>query len=95
MYFKLIDKIPVPCTAEETFAASIDERRVAETTVKDVRISTVFLGVDHSFLGSDDQILFETMIFTGDDSGGDMERASTWLDAQTNHINAVNKVLGQ
>lgn len=92
MYYKLDGKTPVPCSIDETFRATIDERRVAETTVNHVQISTVFLGVNHGFLDHGDPILFETMVFT-DGDGGDYERATTWLDAQTNHINAVNKAL--
>jgi len=44
------------------WSENIDNRRVAETMVGPYRISTVFLGIDHSF---DDGIptLFETMVF--------------------------------
>lgn len=33
------------------FEGSVGERRVAETTVGDARVSTVFLGLDHDHLG--------------------------------------------
>ncbi len=40
-----------------------DNRRVAETFVGDVRISTVCLGLDHGFGGQPEW--FETMVFGG------------------------------
>jgi len=93
MYYRLEGKTPVPCSIDETFSTSIEERRVAETTINEsIRISTVFLGVNHGYVDTGPPILFETMVFD-DGNGGDMERATTWLDAQTNHINMVNKVL--
>ena len=92
MYYKLDGKTPVPCTIDETFKTSIDDRRVALTWINEVKISTVFLGVDHSFHEGDDAILFETMVFNRGD-GGECKRAKTWLDAQTNHIDMVNKAL--
>lgn len=69
-------------------------RRVDETTltIGDVRISTVFLGIDHSFsmLGDAEPILFETMIF-----GGPLDeyqvRYATWEQAKAGHLVAVRK----
>jgi hypothetical protein len=40
------------------------QRRVAESTIGDVRISTVFLGLDHNF-GDGPPELWETMVFGG------------------------------
>ena len=40
-------------------------RRIARSKVRGVEVSTVFLSVDHQF-GSGPPILFETMIFGGD-----------------------------
>lgn len=43
-----------------------ENRRVANTVIdKNVGVSTVFMGLDHNFLGRGDPILFETMIFGG------------------------------
>lgn len=53
-------------------------------------VSTVFLGLDHSFGAPGPPILFETMIFCGDESE-DMWRYSTWDDAVTGHAMAVKK----
>ena len=46
------------------FEEASEERIVAQDRIGDVRISTVFLGLDHSF-GQGDPLLFETMIFGG------------------------------
>lgn len=67
-------------------------RRVKETNVGDIRISTVFLGLDHSF-GEGKPLLFETMIFGGEHNQ-DMDRYSTWQEAEDGHERFVNKVRG-
>ena len=41
------------------------ERKVALDTIEQVRISTVFLGLDHSFSDDGPPVLYETMIFGG------------------------------
>lgn len=65
-------------------------RRVAETHIGKIRVSTVFLGIDHSF-GGGPPILFETMIF-----GGELdqwqERCCTWDAAVKMHNDAVELV---
>ena len=40
-----------------------------------IRVSTVWLGINHNFLGGR-PLIFETMLFFGDDSIGDMWRLS-------------------
>lgn len=65
-------------------------RTVEKTTIGDVDISTVFLGLDHSF-GGGEPLLFETMIFGGDDDGY-QERYSTWDEAVKGHKFACEKV---
>ena len=42
-----------------------DYRRIGLDTVGQVRVSTVWLGMDHAFLGGEPEI-FETMVFGGD-----------------------------
>lgn len=42
-----------------------DVRRVARETVGDSEISTVFLGIDHSFCETGPPVLWETMVFGG------------------------------
>lgn len=60
-----------------------NERHVADTTIDDVRISTVFLGIDHGF-SLDDPKLFETMIFGGE-RDQEQTRCSTWEQAEAMH----------
>lgn len=64
------------------------DRQVANTDRGDVRISTVFLGLDHSFGVGDGPLLFETMIFGGPEDGY-CERYATWADAEAGHTKAV------
>jgi len=40
------------------------KRHVADDKIGDVRVSTVFLGIDHAFVGGE-PILWETMVFGG------------------------------
>lgn len=68
------------------------DRRVAFDKVKlptgsEVEVSTVFLGLDHSF-GGKTPILFETMIFGGKHNEY-CDRYSTWEEAEEGHKRAV------
>ena len=62
------------------------DRSVADTEKDGVRISTVFLGIDHSFDGGK-PLLFETMIFGGEHSDCQW-RYETWKDAEIGHATA-------
>ena len=66
-------------------------RRVASTHIAHIHISTVFLGLDHSF-GDGLPLLFDTMIFDGMDDEY-QTRCSTWDEALVQHQEAVAKVL--
>ncbi len=68
-------------------------RRIAETTYLDSRISTVFLGIDHSF-GAGPPLLFETMVFGGP-LDMKQERYSTWDQALAGHKAMEALVLGR
>jgi hypothetical protein len=73
--------------AFENFAS----RRVAKTELPGgLEVSTVFLGLDHSW-GDEAPQLFETMVFDGDDGGTDQWRCSTWAEAEAQHAAAVAK----
>lgn len=63
------------------------DRRVAQDQIVDVRISTVFLGLDHQY-GAGDPLLFETMIFGGEHDQY-QDRCSTWEQAEKMHADAV------
>ena len=68
----------------------IADRCVARTMVEGIRISTVFLGLDHSF-GEGQPMLFETLVFDGplDD---EMDRYLTWDEAVAGHAAIVERV---
>lgn len=70
-----------------------DYKRVAVTTLPDGKwISTVWLGLDHSF-GSGPPLIFETMVFPSKDDMGDLDcdRYSTEEEALEGHQRMVEK----
>ena len=68
-------------------------RRVRQTYINDIRVSTVFLGLDHGW-GEGEPILFETMIFgilrKGVDEQLYQERCCTHRQALDMHWEAVD-----
>ncbi len=64
---------------------SEEQKKVKLTYVGDCRVSTVFLGIDHSFLDSDLPILYETMIFGGVQDQEYQERYCTKEEALIGH----------
>lgn len=82
----------VPCPELEQWARWFEtgERRVAADVIGEVRVSTVFLGLDHRF-GDGPPLVFETMIFGGPHDGW-QERCSTYDEAEAMHAEAVKLV---
>lgn len=81
-------KTPVPAdlmTWAKWFETA--DRHVAKDQIGDVGISTVFLGIDHSW-GSGPPLIFETMIFGGPHDQH-QTRASTWEEAERQHADAL------
>lgn len=67
------------------------QRQVCVDMLPDgVRVSTVFLGLDHSF-GAGPPLLFETLVFEGP-MDGEMDRYSTWDEAERGHAAMVERV---
>lgn len=72
-------------------------RRIALTEIGDIKISTVFLGMDFSFIPASMRnekikpLLFETMIFGGK-LDKEMERYCTYGQAERGHKRWVKKV---
>ncbi len=66
-------------------------RRVGDDTINGVRISTVFLGIDHSWRTDGPPLLFETMVF-----GGVLheacERCETYDQAEAQHASMCDRV---
>ena len=70
-----------------------DNWRVAITEIGDVKVSTVFLGVGHSF-GGGAPVLFETMIFGGEHDEY-QKRYHTLEEAMIGHEKAVSLAKGE
>lgn len=96
-------RIPVPCTDLLKWGRWMENRqacRVAENLVEQpvggppVRVSTVFLGLDHNFGFDGGPVLFKTMIFGGTH---DMYQAryQTWEQAEAGHERAVALAKGE
>lgn len=66
-------------------------RIVDSTHIGSWRVSTVFLGTDHSFVEGEPPVLFETMVFGGP-LDGEQERYYTWDLAEAGHRKMVEKV---
>jgi hypothetical protein len=67
-----------------------DERHLGEDELDGVRVSTVYLGLDHSF-GAGPPLIFETMIFGGT-LDGDTWRYATEAEARAGHARACSLV---
>lgn len=86
----------IPCdmmTWARWLQADKDRRIVAKSDVDGARVSTVFLGLDHSY-GIGPPLLFETLVFDGPHDG-DMERCTTWEEAEAQHAAMCAKLKGQ
>lgn len=92
--------VPIDGIAEYARWATETQRskRVAYTEVPatphKIRISTVFLGMDHRWSNDGPPLLFETMIFEGEHDGY-QTRCSTWEEAKVMHDEAVALVEGK
>jgi hypothetical protein len=92
-YGKLDGKNVVPCSMEEWAPQyeNIETRRLALTQITDtIRVSTVFLGLNHDFSGRGPALWFESMTFGGptDDA---QERYETWDEAIAGHARMVQR----
>jgi hypothetical protein len=73
-----------------------NDRSVAQTRIGEIKISTVFLGVDHRFFSKGPPVVFETMAFdlrTGECLESlEFGRYASWDDAVVGHAMAVKRV---
>jgi hypothetical protein len=90
IWYKLVDRTPVACDMMDGARAFDGNRHIADTTIGDVRVSTVFLGIDHSF-DDGSPLLFETMVFGGE-LDQEQERYYTWEEAEAGHVRWVEMV---
>ena len=91
------NKNVVPCASVEEWARAFEhsDRSVARTAMlgwprDKIVVSTVFLGIDHSFGGAE-QLWFETMVFCNSFGDKDMERYATWNETVAGHKAMVAK----
>jgi hypothetical protein len=87
---------PVACADLLTWGRWFEtaDRHVAETWVTpEVRVSTIFLGLDHQWGPCGPPILFETMVFWPHSSWDqEQDRYSTWEAAERGHAALVAQV---
>ena len=82
--------VPIDDLMEWAKQFEIDNRVVQQDEINGIKVSTVFLGLDHSF-GDGKPLLFETMIFGGEHDGY-QDRYSTWDEAEEGHKQALKLV---
>jgi hypothetical protein len=87
-WYELIGQTPVLMDGgiiEKALRFGTADRRVALTNLYGLcSVSTVFLGLDHSW-GFGPPMLFETMAFWQEEGGRQQERCSTWAEAEEQH----------
>jgi hypothetical protein len=85
-------KIPVLEPDIHMWGAWLDnaDRHVDKTKIGGAEVSTVFLGIDHSFEAGP-PLLFETMVFGGP-LDQEQDRCSTWEQAQRMHNDMCTRV---
>lgn len=89
--YKLEGKLPVRCDDLLSWGVAMQaDRHVASVWFGQVLVSTVFLGLDHSWCGGP-PLLFETMVFGGP-LDRETDRYSTWEEAETGHRLMVERV---
>jgi hypothetical protein len=86
---------PVPCydLLEWAYWFETGDRIVAHTVVdekKKIGVSTVFLGLDHSFKLGEIPVLFESLV-VGGAMDGHMNRYCTWEEAEEGHEELVKQ----
>ena len=88
IYWILKGRYAFPCKNiyDWAFLGKTAERhkQIADTYLYECRISTVFLGINHSYSNDGPPLLFETMIFGGKHDGLQC-RCSTYLQAERGH----------
>jgi len=84
---------PVPCESEQDWQTWMKSpaRRVADTRIDDVEVSTVFLGVEHNPNEAGQATLFETVVRVRDESRY-LDRYPTWDEAMAGHERIVGRI---
>lgn len=83
--------VPVGLLEWAKWIEDSNNKRIALDFVGKVKISTVFLGIDHSFGRPGPPILFETMVFGGK-FNSEQRRYATYEQAEAGHKRWLNKI---
>lgn len=92
-HYILDGHLPVPAPLEEWadwFEHHQSDRIVHQTNVGEAQVSTVFLGLDFSFIPGTRRQIFETMVFGGRRDGL-CRRYATWDEAEAGHVLTVSE----
>ena len=91
LYYILEDKTPKAVSLQEwAVYFGTANRSIGKDQFGDVTVSTVFLGMNHTY-GEGKPLLFETMIFGGEHDDY-QERYSTYDEALVGHQRAIQLV---
>ena len=85
---------PIPASITEAadwLEESSDRRTVKRDEIGDILVSTVFLGLDHSWTPGGKPVLWETMIFGGEHNQY-QERYTSYKDALEGHKKALTLI---
>lgn len=90
----LVDKKPTPEPNLLKWARWFEtaERVVDKTQIGESKISTVFLGLDHSFSHNGPPVLWETMVFGGKHNQYQDRCAGSWEQAEAMHEKTCDMV---
>jgi hypothetical protein len=100
-YYVLDAERRVVCATLKTWGEAFEDygsRTVARQSfghqgIGTIEVSTVFIGVNHRFIGEGPPLVFETMIFGGGEGlDGYTDRCATWDEAEAMHRRAVEHV---
>jgi len=89
------DKTPVACNIEDInqSASNILAKTELEINNEKVRVSTVFLNLNHNYSDQGPPVLFETMIFGGKHDSY-QDRYTSYEDAMRGHYAVVDRLNG-
>ena len=71
--------------------SELNNKVLFKSRIENFLVSTVFLGIDHRFIGRGPPLLFETMTFK-DEIAQDLKRYSSYDDAETGHKTVVDRI---
>lgn len=91
MFAILKNKEVVPIASLNEWVKNYEHESMFRDVVRDIEISTVFLGIDHGISGK--HLWFETMIFGGKHDGF-QKRYETYQEAEEGHKKATLMVRG-